>query len=209
MPAPTGTNIELIAQYTVPTTGGSSKTIINNYHYVNTGTLGSTKAQIYTAWNAGPGAAVAARLSIAATAQQVTIRHIDDATDIPLVVGTGTSGTLALPRLSTAMAVNMYFKTGQRGKSYRGFKHFGPLAAADTLNDELTAAGVIAWGTLLTALLANVVPAGGAILNPSIFSRKLSQALVNPTTIINTAIQSGRVDKTLGTMKHRKEKTNF
>ena len=58
----------------------------------------------------------------------------------------------------------------------------------------------------ITGLVATIT-AGGQTFTPCVVSKTLSQLRVDPVTIIGAALLTGLTNKTIGTMRHRKEKT--
>ncbi len=212
MPAPLGTNVEIIVQGSVATSGGGGKTFINTFHMQHVGGAGPapTKAQIDTMFVTNIWSVIFPNLTTDWVGQQITVRFMDDSTDVPAVTSVPASGTDALPRLDSFSAAVLLLRTGLRGKSYRGSKHFGPLASSTVVKDELTNAAVTAWNAVLTAIQS--VWNSGTLWNYqcAIFSKTKSPSLVNPTNLVVTPLDgAGRTNKTVGTMKRRKEKTNF
>jgi hypothetical protein len=205
-----GTNAEIIVQGTVATSGGGSKQFVNAFHVQTAAAVpATTKAQLWTGFAAAIWTPLAAFLSVDYVGSAASVRWMDNALDIPVVTGVPANGGTALPRLDTALAVTLLLRTNNKGRSYRGSKHFGPIATADVLKDELTAGALVNWHAVL-ATITGVFATAADTYYCTVYSRKLSQPLVNPTTIINTAIQaSSRVNKTIGTMRRRKERTNF
>jgi len=210
MPAPIGTNLEIVAIAHCLTTGGQLKAVVNSYHYSATVAPGAPppKGNIFTAWNSSIFAGIASKLSVDYVAVQTTIRFIDDASDAPTNCGPQNNGAAAVGHLDLATAVVFYLKTNLRGKEYRGFKHYGPITPLDGSGDELSVAGYANWNPL-TSNHTNSFSNGGWTWVPVILSRKLSTLITNPTTVVATPITSARCNKTLGTMRHRREKTVF
>jgi hypothetical protein len=95
----------------------------------------------------------------------------------------------------------------QRGKNFRGGKRLCPVATAFALKDELSAAGITAAALVNGYIAATLTTANGSTMIPFVLSRNLSQLRVNPTTIVGSDLISVLTNKTLGTMRRRKEKT--
>jgi hypothetical protein len=209
MPSPIGTNAEIVVQGTVPTSGGGAKTLVNVFHYVCTGVPAATELQVWTAFAAAVWANIAAQLSVDWVGQQSSVRFMDDSNRPPVITTPPASGGVALPRLPANLAAVLYLKTALRGKSYRGFKHFSPLPTASVIKDEINPGVLGAINAVLATVTGAIAPAAGPTYVPAIFSRTKSPSLVNPTNLVLTPVTSGRVNKTIGNMRHRKEKTNF
>lgn len=207
---PTATNVvEIVIQGTVPTTGSGTKNIYNVFHYqYSAGGGGPASAQaVGNAFVAAVWAAIAAQLSVAYTGVACLARYLDDATQQFVTCNVPASGALAGARLPTTSTVVFLLRSNTRGKNYRGSKKFGPIQEAQQLNDELTVAGATAWTTVGTNLPISITAVGGAVYLPCVLSRSLSQLRKNPTQIQTSLVNSALLNKTLGTLRRRKEKT--
>ena len=94
----------------------------------------------------------------------------------------------------------------ERGREFRGSKHFGPISDADQTGDEITPGKVAAWQAFAAVLAAPFSSITGTY-QPVVVSRKLSQYQKDPTTIVGSDVNGVSVNLTLGTMRRRKEKT--
>src|SRR5262249_33292945 len=104
--------------------------------------------------------------------------------------------------------VTVRHKTAQRGKNYRGSKHLGPVAESDTLTDEIDPAMQAKWNSATIAISQSfTITATGGIWSPCVVSRNLSQLKTDAYTIIGADVTQGILNLTIGTMRHRKEKT--
>lgn len=207
-PMPVTNVVELVMTGVVTETGGSSKNIVNVFHYFQSPNVPSppSAALVAQQFRAHPWADIAAQLSAAYVASNMTARYLDDATNQAIGTSLGASGAIALPRLSSAEAVVTPLQTGLRGKSFRGSKHFGVLPAASVVGDELTAGAEAAWLAVAAAMLTPLTVSGQTFV-PCIVSKTLSQLRFNPTFIIAVPLTAVLVNKTIGTMRKRKEPT--
>jgi hypothetical protein len=206
---PTLTNVvEIVVKGTCATTGSGTKNIYNVFHYTwVSGAAPVSAANVLVAFLAGPWTQIAAALSSAYTGVESDTRMMDDALSQYTVGSVPASGGVAGARLPTATAVVFLLRSLTRGKSYRGSKHFGPIAEAHQTNDELNATGLGLWNPISVQLTNTVNPSDGSIWAPCVLSRVLSQTRTNPTTLVGSRITTALLNKTLGTMRHRKEKT--
>lgn len=198
--------VELVVRGSVATTGSGSKAFNNVFHYRLSSGTADVPSAVGAAFNTNVWAVIAARLSSLYTGVQIDCRMLDDAFQQYVTDGTPANGAVTGSRYPTEIAVTYLLRTATRGKSYRGSKHFGPVATSDTLNDELTATAATAWAAVTTALKAALTPGFGT-WKPCVVSRTLSQLRTNPTTIVGDDITDAILNKTLGTMRRRKEKT--
>ncbi len=200
--------VEIVTQGNVAETGGSSKSVWNVWHYFQNPNAPGPQSAVAVAnvFLTSVWANIAAQLSIAWVGSATLARYLDDVTFPLLSANVPATGSLALPRLSTGQAVVILRRSATRGKNFRGSQHFGPLAAAQVVADELTAGGVTAWTALLATIAGNIT-VGGQTYSPCIVSKSLSQLRQNPVTIQGSAITQALLNKTIGTMRRRKERT--
>jgi len=201
---------EIIVQGTLPTTGSGSKNIANVFHYV-AGTGGAIGSAVDLANNflTNVWALIAAQLSVDYTGVATITRFLDDATVQYVNANVPASGAIALPRLPTEVSIVCPLRASERGKHYRGSKHFAGVPTASVVKDELTAGAAAAWAASVTALGNALTPGGGytVAMFPCVLSRSLSQTRVNPTSLWAATIASVLLNKTIGTMRKRKERT--
>src|ERR1700688_1229429 len=199
MPVPVVTNVvEILVKGTVPDTGGQTKNFQNVFHYrlSVSGTPQAANA-VGNAVLTNVWAPIAALLSIAYTGVSSLSRYLDDATAPYIAGNVPASGGASLPRLSSAEAIVTPLQTAVRGKSFRGSKHFGPLATAQVIGDEINPANLATWVAAVANLNA-VVAVGGQTYIPVILSRSLSQIRFNPTSIVAADITTVLLNKTVG-----------
>lgn len=193
---------------TYASAGSGARTVVQNcmYQLAVVAAL-PTKAALEAAFDAGPMAAYLAAANSRFTQSMNQVRFLDDATDAfesTTRAGVGAIGTDSSPILD---CVTLYFKTALRGRSYRGFKHFVGLNEADTTGDVLTGAGLARWQGVQAAYGAVIVDALGNSWTPCVVSQKLSQLLVNPTTVVANPVSQVLLNKTVGSMRKRRVAT--
>jgi hypothetical protein len=199
--------IEFVVKGTLPTTGSGTKNVYNVFHYWNSSGLNNNPLTAAQTFNSAVQAVFAAQLSVDYTYVTTMSRFLDDATVQYLATNTnGISGAIALPRLPSETAIVTPFVGVQRGKNFRGSKHFAGIPTASVTKDELNAGAVAAWATVVSALAATIND-GGATYQPIVLSRSLSQLRVNPTTLVGSLLSNVLLNKTIGGMRRRKEKT--
>lgn len=184
--------------------GGRVVPVHNVFHYARNSTVNPVgKTQLSTAFQAALVVPLALALNVRWEQSKNVIRWIDDAQDVPLDVAAAAVGAIATDSYDSRSAVFMLMKTNLRGRSYRGSKHFAPLSEADTTGDVLTGAGLARWQTAQAAVDAVLVDALGNTWVPCVFSRTLSQIIVNPTFVVYTQVQQTLLNKAVGQMKRR------
>jgi hypothetical protein len=190
----------------VAAAGGSNAVNIDNvYHYRRTTTVNPVnKANVEAAFQAGPVAKILLALNARYTQVSTSVRWIDDALDQALPFPETGVGAVAGDSQSTIDAVYILFRTGVKGRSYRGSKHYAPISEADaTVGDILNAAAIARFTAIMTALATPIVDADGNTWVIQVLSRVLSQTEVNPTNIVASDVTSLLLNKRIGRMKRR------
>lgn len=202
--------LEFLIKGTVATTGSGTKNFFNVFHYrSNTIPVPDSKVAVLNFFLSAIWSLAGASLSSAYTGVESDVRLLDEATDQYAVGNVPASGAVAGARLPTDVSASVLLRTSLRGKNYRGAKRFGPLASSDVVNDEITAAAITAhWAALIAALSGGMTGGGlSGTYTPIVVSRFKSQLSVDPTTIDGAPITAALLNKTVGTMRRRKEKT--
>jgi hypothetical protein len=167
-----------------------------------------TKAQIFTAFQGAQSLALTNCLSVRYTGIGITVRFMDDALDPPQDMGAPANGAITGDSNSSQLAAYIRLPTSYKGRSYQGSKHVGPIGEADTQGNEIVTPTPAWWSTLVTNMSASLV-AGGMTYLPFVFSRKVSQAETNPTTIYTPFITSSPAPylrRNTGTMRKRRSR---
>lgn len=141
------------------------------------------------------------------TPNRVSVRCVNDATDMPIDTAAPGNGAIATDGLPSDDAVCFILKTALRGKKYQGAKHFAGPNEVDTTDDILTGAGKTRWKAVGASLLAPQGDASGNTWNLCVLSRSLSQLKVNPTTVVSNNVSGINIDLNIGTMRRRRSKT--
>lgn len=201
--------LEIITYANINSGGGGVKPSNNIYHFKRSFTVFPVlKSDIEGAFQAAIQAKILLALSIDYVQTHTTVRFFDDATDAPTSFVEAGVGAIALPRNADMVATTIQLKTGLRGRSYRGSKHYSPIALADTVGDVLTAGAITRFNTVATAIVTGFIDANANVWFSVIKSNKPpAQYTVNPCTVVATTVQSALLNKSLGTMKRRKIRT--
>lgn len=188
-------------------TGGGSKRVANVFHYTHytTGTPAS-KASILSFFLTNVWNQIGPLLSVDYVGESSAIRIMDDPKDQFLAGAAPDSGAVTGDRLPNDMAAVFLLRTAQRGRNFRGSKHFGPIAESATTKDELSTAAVTAWGAVATALGATMTVSGEEY-RPCVLSKTLSDLVADPSVLQGSLITQALLNKTIGTMRRRREKT--
>jgi len=208
--------MEVVQRGTIVDSNGGAIPAVNIYHFHRLDNTPSiVEGQLASEVNdilAGPIiAATNARYSL----DQWEERPLDDPAAATFVMPINDSGAIGNDASAYAnqSAVYMLIRTGYRGKSYKGSKHYAGIDEAHVTKDELVTTGLTLWTAVRDALrsliTAPIEDVSGNIWYPFILSRELSS--LGPTDI--PAVVSGadwnsvELNLTVGTMKHRKEAT--
>lgn len=198
------TNAELIVQGTYAAAGSDVKKIAAVFHYKRSATSGVlSKTALKNIFVSSVWDDFLAAVSDRYTGTIIRVRWLDDALDPYQDFAEVNPGLIATDSLPSNDTVFMLLRTGLRGRSYQGKKHFVGVSEAQTTGDVLTGAGLALWQALRDAVAANIVDANGQTWQPSVYSRLLSLPTVNPTTIVNTVVTSVALNKRVGNMKRR------
>jgi len=178
------------------------------FHYRRLATsVDPSKTALNAAFVAGPVAAIAAALSSDWAASLHDIRWVNDATDQYASIAATEVGAITGDRLSSHASAYLLFRTGLRGRSYRGSKHLGPMSESDvtSADEDLFNTGALTrLAAINTALAATLTDSTGNQWKLTLLSRKLSQLKTHPTTVITNDVTQLLVNKRVGTMLRRK-----
>jgi len=207
---------EVIIRGNATATGGTVKPILNVFHFRRL--TNSSPADFvtflsnFTTLFQGP---LLACLNERYNMEQTECRPMDDPAAATVVQPISEPGALgnAASAYDLLSAVVYQMKTGFRGRSFKGSKHFSGLDESQVTGDELTAAAVTAtWDALtaaFTAAIAGISDGAGNTFYPIILSPTLSS--LGPTDIpgvfTGADVSSVLLNLTVGSMRRRKEKT--
>lgn len=187
-----------------------TKTVYNVYDYFrpSTGSPG-TKAGIVAAFKTAVLSPLAPCLSVSYVKDFIDVRFIDDPFDPYVTFADGVNGTASGDSLPSVNNVTMQLKSGVRGRSWNGSKHFGPIAEAHTLLDYLTSTAVGLWATFQAAYLVGFADASGNVWSPYIVSQMKSTFEPSIATVVGAAVTRTIVNQYVGIMRKRsQERTN-
>jgi len=201
--------LEIVSYGYATAIGGSTKNIVNVYNFMRLSDPATpNKTHIESQFQTDIMTPVLAALSVSYTQMFNTVRFFDDALDAPASFTEAGVGAITGDRLPDFSAVTIQMKTGLRGKSYRGSKHYGPIAESDTLGDTLVAGAVTRFTNVYNAVVAGFTDSDGNTWYPVIKSSKPpAQYKINPCVVVANIVSSARLNKSLGTMRRRKIKT--
>jgi hypothetical protein len=198
--------IEIQVRATATTTSGGKKGIWNIFHYrLSAGSMDS-KQQIAGDFESKVFGFFTPLLASNYATTFILVRVVDDPEDQLNGIATAIVGAKAGDPLPTFTTVVTPLSCAQRGRSFRGSKHFAPIVDADQIGDELAPAAVAPWQAASSKLSVPLTSVNGTY-QPIVLSRTRSQLKTAPTLIVGSDVVSAALNKTLGTMRKRKEKT--
>jgi len=215
MPIPLNqvTTAEIVLRGTIASGGSGAVTTNFVFHYRRTAVaVNPTKTALNTAFQAGPVVPLAAALNVGWSASINDVRWVNDAQDQYVSFANPAVGAIAGDRLSTVASVYLLFRTGLRGRAFRGSKHLGPFSESDVTaanEDLLNAAAQGRVGAINAALATPLVDATGNTWNFTLLSRSLSQLTLNPTTVTVNDITQFLFNKRVGTMRRRQAPSSY
>lgn len=194
------------------TTGGQVKKCLNVFDFKRfSGSAAPDRSAIDgSLWTIIQGHLTAATVA-RYTVPRRSVRFLDDPTDAEVeYTSTPLTGSQEGDGYASDSAVYMLLKTGARGRSFKGSKHFGGLCEDDTINDQLDASGIALWTDVLNDLKTygiTGVAIGANVWKMVVVSTLLSDLEAYPAVITGADISNVLLNLTIGTMGHRRQKT--
>lgn len=185
---------------------GSVNTVFLFHFRRSGGTTSPSKSSINTAFAAAYAPSIVAALNNRWAATLNSIRFIDDALDGYVDFSSALVGAITGDSMPSDQAAYLLLRTGVRGKSYRGSKHFGPMSESDTTTsgDVFNSGCLTRLAAIATAILPGFTDADGNVWKPCVVSSKYSQLEINPTTVIANDVTAINVNHRVGSMNRRK-----
>ncbi len=208
------THAEVIMGGLISSGGSNSVNTQFVFHYRRTSTVvNPSKANLATIFQATVAVPITAMLNARWTEKYVSVRWMDDPLDQAVPFANVVPGAIAGDSMPTHVAVFVLMRTGLKGRSYRGGKHFGPFSESDatTAGDDIL--NVAAQGRLATTIAAMALALTDAspnTWNPCIYARSLSSPNLQPiATITTNDVTTILYNKRLGNMKRRQVKSVY
>jgi hypothetical protein len=170
-----------------------------------TGAGTPTKTAIATAFKTAILTPLQPCLSVSYITDWLDVRFLDDPFDPFYTSALALDGTVTGDSLPSVNNVTLQLKSGLRGRSNRGSKHYGPIGESDTQLDGLTSGALTRWATFVAALLAGFTDGGGFVWTPFIVSQLGSTFSPTVATVVGVNVTEILVNPTLGIMRRRKE----
>jgi hypothetical protein len=204
--------VEIVSQAYAVARGGGVKNFFNIYHFARTTTANPlVRANVQAAFQTNIMVPVLAAMNVDYTQTGNTVRYFEDPTDAPIATTQSGVGGRSGDRLPDFNAVVLQLKTGVRGKTGRGSKHYGPISEQDTTGDDIIAPLIANSQAIGAAIVAGFTDASGNVWVPVLKGAERigspAQYIVAPTTSVITQITSYVLNRSLGSMKRRKIKT--
>jgi len=186
---------------------------VNTFHYRrNAVVVALDKAALDAAFQTAIVVPMAAALNNRWTQDFNTVRMINDPLDPPANFAHAAVGGVAGDSMPTLNAAYVLMRTPFRGKSYRGFKRFGPLNEADTTaatDDIFNAAAIARYATLRTAMITPIVDATPNTWTLEVVSRILSNFDVTPCVIESADVSEILLNKRVTRSKRREVASSY
>jgi len=201
--------IEIVIRGTIaraPADVVNAVTVLNFRRLTNSPVFDPTDiASVFkTSWEATYKAIVAAEYAF----NQYECRQLDDPTAATAVEPTAVVGTGVGDLYAPDTAIYMQLKTGFRGRSYFGSKHFGGAQESQIDKGLLITAGRTAWDTVRTKLLSytttGLVDGAGNAWLLIVLSRVLSNLVASPAVFTGADVTSIVTNGRVGTMGRRR-----
>jgi hypothetical protein len=203
-----GSIAEITAKGVYAAAGSSAKNIVSVFHYrLALLAAAPTKTALETIFQTTVCIPMTAAMNSRYTQQENRVRWINDATDPGVSFARAVPGAVATDSMPCDDCVSLLYRTGLRGRAYRGSKHFAGVNEIDTTGDVLTGAGLIRWQALQTGLFTTLVDALGNSWIPSVLSRSKSVLATNPTTVVANDVTQVLLNKNVGIMRKRRVAT--
>ena len=139
---------------------------------------------------------------------QFECRQLDDPTAATAIAPDGDGGTNPDDAYQTDNAVYFQLKTGFRGRSFFGSKHFTGCVETHVDAGYLNATGQTAWTTMKTKLLlwttTGLVDGAGNAWKLCVISRVLSNLVASPAVFTGADVLSVLLNTRVGTMGRRR-----
>lgn len=197
--------VRIVVRGTALATGElRTKNVVNVYDFYRT-SLGpaTNKTNIKAGFKTTILTPLGNALSVSYVKNTIDLRFIDDFLDPFVSFVDGVNGAVTGDSLPSRECALMQMKTGVRGKHYRGFKFFGPLAESRTTLDYINSTSITEFGTFQTAYLAGFTDSDGNTWLPYLVAAKLSNLKVDPPVIVGTPITSVTVNVAITELKRR------
>lgn len=183
------------------------------FHYRRASTsVDPTKAALDTVFQSDHAAKIILALNEGWSQLTNEVRWVNDALDQAVPFTHVNAGAITGDRLASHNAVFMLFRTGIKGRSYRGGKHFGPFSESDVTaadEDVLNSGAITRVTAIATALAGSLTDSTGNVWALTLFSRVLSVVKPNPTTIVANNVTSILFNKRIANMKRRQVKSVY
>lgn len=163
-----------------------------------------TKAALNTIFQSTVGDVIALALNVDWAGSLNDVRWVNDAQDAYASITSTAVGAVTGDRLQTFCSAYHLLRTGLRGRSFRGSKHWGPMSESDIGDDVFNAGALIRLNAIGTALATTLTDSTGNQWKLTLLSKKLSQLTANPTTVTVNDITQVITRETVGTMRGRK-----
>jgi len=191
---------------------GGSKPIVNIYHFVRISGPGSgTETELHTAIMALLASVLATALSEKYLPDDNSVRFMDDPINLGTFITNPVTGIVTGDRATNFVAAVIRKKTWARGRSYMGSNHYGPIGESETTLDNLSTAGITAFDDLRAALelfgTSSITTADGSAWKLMVLSTTLSNLTASPILVTGSVVKECILNRRLGTMKRRKDRT--
>jgi len=200
--------VEIVCKGVIAAGGSDVQACLNVFHYRrDNDSLPLVKGDIASQFDTDILQGFAPELSTAYSCSELLVRFLEDNLDPYASIGVTAAGVVATARAPDYECVTVRLNTNVRGRSYRGRKHFSPIAEADTDGDLIAAGRLAAWQAVRDLCRTSFVDINGNTWSPYVYSPTLSTLAGDLWTINGAAVSTAILNKTLGTIRSRKAAT--
>jgi len=210
MPVPDSSKltVQIVTKGVIAAGGSDVQACLNVYNYQrDNNSLPLVKGDIGTQFDTDIFSGIAPELHTSYSCTELLVRFLEDNLDPYASVAVTEAGAVATARAPDFECITIRMNTNVRGRSYRGRKHFSPIAEADTDGDIIAAARLAAWQAVRDLLVLPFTDINGNTWTPFVYSPSLSTLAGDLWTIAGAKCNAVVLNKTLGTVRSRKATT--
>jgi len=204
--------VEAVIRGELLTTGGEIVPCLNVFHFKHhSGPTTTDPLNFLSSFTGGIQAELLAATVARYTLSQTEARFMDSPAEPVGIQVVEANGDIETDPYASDAAVYMLLRTGYRGRSFKGAKHFGGLAEEDTVADQLDASGIVNWGAVGAVIedwgVTGLDDGDGNVYKLVVLQPTNSDLQADPSIFTGAVVVDVLLNKTIGTMGRRRQKT--